>query len=388
VARAVKSGPARSAKRAPRRRAVVRPEEDAAWMQRALELASRSRGRTAPNPTVGCVIVSPHGEVLAEGHHEGPGSRHAEAVALDWLGGKAKGATMYVTLEPCTHYGRTPPCTPAVIAAGVARVVVGTEDPHPGHGGGIAALRRARISVDRALVDECDAANRPFLTWVHHGRPAFTLKAAITLDGKIATVKGQSKWITGAEARAEVYRLRDIHDAVLVGVGTVLADDPQLTSRLPGSRDPVRIVVDSRLRTPPTARLLPRSGRGPRTIIATTDRARESRARALAAAGAEVWRFRARGGGKVPLDRLAARLGKEGLTSVLVEGGGTVHAAMLEARLADELVLYIAPKIVGGPAPSWVGGAGVRSLASAHGFRFAGPVERVGDDLRLTAVRT
>lgn len=366
---------------------MTQRELDAQHMRRALELATKWRGRTAPNPIVGCVIVDARGRVIAEGAHRGAGTKHAEIHALDKLGGKAKGATMYVTLEPCTHHGRTPPCTPVVQAAGLARIVVGTEDPIDGHGGGMAQLRRAGIAVSRARVAECDAANRPFLTWAVHGRPAFTLKAALTLDGKIATVKGESKWITGEAARADVHRLRDTHDAVLVGVGTVLADDPKLTARIAGARDPMRIVLDSQLRTPPRAQLLPKR-RGPRTIIATTDRAPAAAERALVRAGAEVWRFPATKHGYVPLDRLATALGATNtMTSVLVEGGGEVHASFLQYGLADEVVLYIAPTVVGGPAKTWVGGKGVATLASAYRFQFEGPPQLVGTDLMVRAVR-
>jgi diaminohydroxyphosphoribosylaminopyrimidine deaminase / 5-amino-6-(5-phosphoribosylamino)uracil reductase len=362
-------------------------ERDEKFMKRALELANKWRGRTAPNPVVGCVIVDARGKLLAEGAHRGPGTKHAEIVALDKLGGKARGATMYVTLEPCTHQGRTPPCTPVVQAAGLTRVVVGSQDPFPGHGGGMSRLRRAKIAVARALVDECDEANRPFLTWAVHQRPAFTLKAAMTLDGKIATVRGESKWITGEVARAHVHQLRNTHDAVLVGVGTVLADDPQLTARFKGARDPMRLVLDSELRTPPNAKLLP-VREGPRTIIATTDTAAADRERALVSTGAEVWRFPATSNGKVPLDRFVAALGKtNAMTSVLVEGGGEVHASFLEHGFVDELALYVAPKVVGGPAKSWVGGAGVLSLSSAYGFRFVGEPVRLGNDLVLRAVR-
>ncbi|HEX3765647.1 MAG TPA: RibD family protein, partial [Kofleriaceae bacterium] len=241
----------------------------------------------------------------------------------------------------------------------------------------------------------CDRANRPFFTWAQHGRPAFTLKAAITLDGKIATVTGRSKWITGEAARADVMRLRDTHDAVLVGVGTVLADDPRLTVRRPGGREPsgrdptgrnpVRIVVDSRLRTPPSARVVP--GRsGPRTVIACGPAAPAAREAALVARGAEVWRLRAHRDGRVDLRALAARLGKAGVTSVLVEGGGEIHAYMMERGLADELVLYVAPKVVGGPAKTWVGGAGLASLAAAYRFVPDGAPVSLAGDLRLTYV--
>jgi diaminohydroxyphosphoribosylaminopyrimidine deaminase/5-amino-6-(5-phosphoribosylamino)uracil reductase len=365
-------------------REAARAIIDRAYMERALELAEAHRGRTAPNPIVGCVIVDRDGALLAEGAHVAAGRAHAEAAALATCGGRADGGTMYVTLEPCTHHGRTPPCAPAVIASGVARVVVGSEDPAAGHGGGLAALRRAGVRVDRALVDACDAANRPFFTWATKKRPAFTLKAAITLDGKIATVHGHSKWITGEAARRDAHRLRDTHDAILVGIGTVLRDDPQLTARIPRARDPVRVVVDSKLRTPADARLLPRR-RGPRTIVATRDDAPVAKERALVRAGAEVWRFAGRGD-RVPMERLARALGDAGLTSVLVEGGGEIHASLLAARLADELVLYVASRVVGGPAPSWVGGDGVATLGAAHGFGFTS-CERVGEDLRVTAIR-
>ncbi|NVB81038.1 MAG: bifunctional diaminohydroxyphosphoribosylaminopyrimidine deaminase/5-amino-6-(5-phosphoribosylamino)uracil reductase RibD [Kofleriaceae bacterium] len=354
-------------------------------MRRALELAEQYRGRTSPNPIVGAVIVDRAGKVIAEGAHKGPGNKHGEAEALAKLGGKAPGGTLYVNLEPCTHQGRTPPCTPAVIASGVARVVIGSQDPFPGHGGGIAALRKAKIKVDRALVAESDAANRPFLTWAREERAAFTLKAAITLDGKIATVGGESQWITGEAARADVHRLRDLHDAVLVGVDTVIADDPRLSARLPGARDPVRVVVDSMLRTPPSSQLLPRK-KGPRTIIATTSRAPAAKENALVKAGAEVWRFDA-GTKRVPLKYLAMELADQGILSVLVEGGGEVHASLLASGLADEVVLYIAPKLVGGPAPSWVGGKGIRKLAEAYGLTFEGPPVLVGEDLKIRAVR-
>ncbi len=369
-----------------RRRSAADKERDAHFMARALELAERYRGRTAPNPIVGCVIVGPRGDVLAEGAHKGPGTRHGEIAALARLGYRAPGATLYVNLEPCTHEGRTPACLPVVRASGVARVVIGTEDPIPGHGGGIEALRRAGIAVSRALVDDCDAANRPFLTWAMHARPAFTLKAAITLDGKIATVKGQSKWITGELARADVHHLRDTHDAVLVGAGTVLADDPWLTSRLPKARNPMRIVLDGKLRTPPDAHLLP-GRRGPRTILATTEAASVAKERALVAAGAEVRRYKARRNGHVPLDRLVRDLADQDITSVLVEGGGEVHASFLQYGYADEVVIYIAPKIVGGPAPSWVGGKGIATLQAAHGLVFEGQPVQLGADLKLTAVR-
>lgn len=362
-------------------------EVDRAHMARCLELAARHRGRTSPNPIVGCVIVDHRGEVIAEGAHRGPGTDHAEIAALRKIAHRAPGATLYVNLEPCNHHGRTPPCAPAVRAAGVARVVIGVEDPVPGHGGGARVLRRGRIKVSSGVLAEaCARANRPFLTWAQLGRPAFTLKAAITLDGKIATVGGQSKWITGPLARADVMRLRDQHDAVMVGIGTVLADDPRLTARLPGARDPIRIVIDTHLRTPRAAHLLP--GRsGPRTIVVGSARAPAARERALLARGAEVWRVATHRDGRLDLAPLGAKLAAQGITSVLVEGGGELHAYMLERGLADELVIYVAPKIVGGPARSWVGGKGLTSLAAAYPFIFDGDPAPLGGDLRITAQR-
>ncbi len=360
---------------------------DEAFMARALRLAEKWRGRTSPNPIVGCVIVDRGGNIIAEGAHRGPGRKHAERDALDKLGGSAAGGTMYVTLEPCTHTGRTPPCAPAVIASRVARVVVGSEDPFPGHGGGIRDLKRAGITVARAHTAACDAANRPFFRWVQSGRPAITLKAAITLDGKIATATGQSQWITGELARRDAHQLRATHDAILVGIGTVIADDPRLTSRILGGRDPVRVVLDTALRTPLNARLLPKR-RGPRTIIATGENAPTSRATALANAGAEIWRFRVRRDGTIPLGALARRLGSQGILSLLVEGGAEVHASLLDQHLVDQLVLYIAPKVIGGRAPSWVAGSGVANLAAAYGFFPDGAPRQLGADLRYQLLPT
>jgi diaminohydroxyphosphoribosylaminopyrimidine deaminase/5-amino-6-(5-phosphoribosylamino)uracil reductase len=361
-------------------------EIDRVHMARCLELAGRYRGRTSPNPIVGCVIVDRAGKVIAEGEHHGPGTDHGEIAALRKLRWKAAGATLYVNLEPCNHHGRTPPCAPVVRDSGVARVVIGIDDPIPGHGGGIEVLRRARIKVSLGvLADACARANRPFLTWSQCHRPAFTLKAAITLDGKIATVSGLSKWITGPAARADVMRLRDEHDAVMVGIGTVLADDPQLSARRAGARNPVRIVVDTHLRTPPDAHLLPKKS-GPRTIIVAGMDAPAEREAALVARGAEIWRIETHRNGRIDLNPLGGMLADAGIASVLVEGGGELHAYLLEHRLADELVIYLAPKVVGGPAKSWVGGKGLASLTSAYKFSFDSDPLNLDGDLRITAV--
>lgn len=339
------------------------------WIDRCLELAERFRGRTSPNPIVGCVIEQ-DGAVLAEGAHRGPGTPHAEADALAKLGGRAPGATLWVNLEPCNHHGRTPPCAPAVLASGVTRVVVGARDPIADHAGGIDLLRAGGVQVDVLDDAACIEANRPFYTWARHKRCAFTLKAGMSLDGRIATAAGESKWITSEAARADAHRLRDTHDVVLVGINTVLADDPALTTRIPDGRDAVRVVVDSQLRTPASARVLS----GGRTIIATCSSG--------ALSGAELWRFP---DARVPLDALAVRLAEAGLLSVLVEGGATIHAALLASALADTLVFYAAPLLLGGTALPVIGGSSVPSLAAAPRFRFLSATP-LGPDIRLTAV--
>jgi diaminohydroxyphosphoribosylaminopyrimidine deaminase/5-amino-6-(5-phosphoribosylamino)uracil reductase len=367
---------------------------DEQHMARCLELARQAEGRTSPNPLVGCVIVDPAGVVVAEGFHRRPGAPHAEADALAPLGGRAPGCTMYVNLEPCNHRinRRTVPCAPAVGKAGITRLVLGMSDPIRSHAGGAAWLARQGVDVTRGVLRrECLELNRAFVTRARLGRPWFVLKAGMTLDGKVATRTGESQWITGPEARQDAHRLRDRLDAILVGVGTVLADDPQLTVRgVRGGRDPVRVVVDSRLRTPVSARLLPSNGSAARTIIATTEAAPRAREDRLRQAGAEVWRVGA--GPRVDLPALARQLAGADLNAVLVEGGADLHAAMIEADLADEVLLYVAPLVLGGRGAHaglpWVGGPGTDVLARAARFTFTGAPRQVGSDLLLTLRRT
>jgi diaminohydroxyphosphoribosylaminopyrimidine deaminase/5-amino-6-(5-phosphoribosylamino)uracil reductase len=326
---------------------------------------------------------------LAEGWHRRAGTAHAEADALAKVGGRAPGATMYVSLEPCAHRGggrRTAPCAPLIAASGIARLVYGLRDPYPGHGGGAAEVARAGIAVDGPILeDECARANAPFIVFATQRRAHVTLKAAMTLDGRIATASGESRWITGEAARADAHRRRDRADAILVGVGTVLADDPQLTTRgVRGGRDATRVVVDGKLRTPPNAALLA-SGSTAATLIATTRDAPARRAAALERAGAELLRLPSRQG-KIDLGALARALAERNLLAVLVEGGAETHAAFLDARLCDRLLLYIAPKVIGGVrAPSWVGGQGVLRLSDAVGFAIVGAPRRLGDDLLVVA---
>jgi diaminohydroxyphosphoribosylaminopyrimidine deaminase/5-amino-6-(5-phosphoribosylamino)uracil reductase len=351
-------------------------------MRRALRLAERARGRTAPNPMVGAVVVSGD-ESVSEGYHHRAGEPHAEILALRAAGERARGATLYVTLEPCCHHGRTPPCTDAVLAAGVRRVVAATLDPFPKvAGGGVATLRAAGVEVTVGVLEaEARRQNEAFRKAVTGGLPFVTLKAAMTLDGKIATVTGDSRWVTGEVARRHVHRLRDHHDAILVGIGTVRADDPLLTARLPRARDPVRVVVDARADLPLNSQIGATLATV-RTLVAVTEAAPPSRRDALAAAGAEVLALPA-DGGRVDLRALMEALVRRELHSVLVEGGAEIHASLLAAGLVDKVILYVAPKLIGGrEAPGPVGGPGIARMNDAiplHDLR----VRRFGADLAV-----
>jgi diaminohydroxyphosphoribosylaminopyrimidine deaminase / 5-amino-6-(5-phosphoribosylamino)uracil reductase len=365
-------------------------EADERWMRHCLELARRAEGRTAPNPMVGCVIVDAEGDVLAEGFHARAGEAHAEVVALESIGMRAPGATMYVNLEPCRHTEkrRTSPCAPVVAQAGIARLVYGMLDPIAAHGGGAAWLAARGVKVTGAVLEaECARLNRGFITWAREGRPHLTLKAAMTLDGRIATRTGDSTWITGEEARRHAHEMRDRVDAIVCGVGTVIADDPRLTARVPGARDPTRVVVDARLDTPTSAKVLPKNSASPaRVVVATTAEAPAERERELADAGAEIWHLPG-AGGRVEVRALAERLGREELTTALIEGGAELHASFVSAGLADELLLYVAPLALGGEGgKGWLGGSGAERLADAPRFSFAEEPERVGDDLVLRLV--
>lgn len=356
-------------------------DHDERFMRQALTLAERARGLTSPNPLVGALVVK-DGVVAGEGFHPEAGAPHAERLALAAAGAAARGATLYVTLEPCVHHGRTPPCVPAVLEAGIRRVVVGIKDPNPQvSGAGVAALARAGAEVRvGCLEDEARRLNRPFFTWIVERRPFATLKVAMSLDGKIAGWDRASRWITGDEARLEGHRLRSQADAIVVGIGTILADDPQLTVRLepPWPREPYRVVVDSHGRTPLAARVL-ESGRPERTLIAVTEAASSDRLRALEARGARVLRLPSRDG-RVSLPALATELARREITALLLEGGSEVNAAFLEAGLVDRVVAFVAPLLLGGrQAPSALGGAG-RTLKEA--FRLTSMTARpVGEDL-------
>jgi diaminohydroxyphosphoribosylaminopyrimidine deaminase/5-amino-6-(5-phosphoribosylamino)uracil reductase len=354
------------------------------FMRIALEEAARGLGRTSPNPVVGAILVK-GGRVIARGYHKKAGTPHAEVVAIEAAGARARGADLYTTLEPCDHFGRTPPCTQAILEAGIRRVIYGSSDPNPlVNGKGVRRLQKQGVQVQGGVLEaEADHLNRPFFKLIRTGLPYVTLKAATTLDGKLATTTGDSRWVTGEPARALVHRLRDQVDAILVGVNTVLRDDPQLTTRLPDGltgHDPVRVVLDSQLRLPLKAKLLSLPGR---TVVATTASEDSPRARRLKAAGAEVWTLPARAE-KVELKALLKRLAKAGLLHLLVEGGAEVFGSFLQARLADELLLFLAPKLVGASGLTWSGELAIRQMSKAQSLGGL-KLEQLGEDLLVRA---
>jgi len=352
---------------------------DRAFMKRALTLARR--GRTSPNPMVGAVVVR-DGRIVGEGYHPRAGEPHAEVFALDRAGALAKGADLYVTLEPCCHQRRTPPCTEAVIRSGVRRVFAAMTDPNPEVGGmGIEILRSAGIEVQVGLMEsEARKLNEAYIKRVTSGLPFVLWKAAMTLDGKIATRTGDSRWITGERARKEAHRLRSKYDAVLVGVGTVLADDPELTARgIRGAANPLRVVADSNASTPPRARVLSAAAE---TLIAVTRKASEAQVEALHKAGAGMLVL-PDSGGRVDLRALMAELADRGLNSVLLEGGGELAASMLDLGLVDRGLIFIAPKIVGGrSAKTPIEGEGIELMSRALGVSRP-RIRRFGDDTAL-----
>lgn len=355
---------------------------DRRWMRAALAEARRAEGQTRPNPPVGAVLVR-DGRLLGAGFHRAAGRPHAEVEAFAACTEDPAGATLYVTLEPCSTHGRTPPCTDRIAAAGVRRVVIATVDPNPRHvGRGIDVLRAAGIEVEvGVLTREADALLDPFGKWITTGRPFVTLKMAQSLDGAIADVAGRSQWITGPRARDEVQRMRRRVDAVMVGAGTVVADDPSLLCRLADAPPTLhRVVVDGRGRTPPTARVLT-DGEAARTTIATTEACPEATRAAWEAAGVRVWTLPQAGDGRVDLCALLAKAGAEGWLHVLCEGGATLAGALVGAGLVDELRLFVAPVVLGGRQANTFGNTAF-ALATAPRFRIVAQ-RRFGTDLML-----
>lgn len=361
-------------------------DEHTEHMGRALGLAERGWGRTSPNPMVGAMLVQGD-RVVGEGWHEGPGTAHAEAMALAGAGASARGATLYCTLEPCDHTGRTGPCTRSLIEAGIARAFVATGDPNPlVDGRGFKALQDAGVQVHSGLLaDRARRLNEAFERHVTTGMPFVALKMASSLDGKTAAADGTSKWITGEAARADVQRLRAWSDAVVVGAGTASADDPALSLRDPRysqARPPLRVLVDTAGRTPATGRLF--DGGAP-TLVATSDRTSDERMDEWTRAGSEVLVLPCDVAGGVSLTALIEALGKRDAQAVLVEGGATLAWSFVRDRLVDKIILFMAPKLIGGSeAPGVLMGGGSASLGEAFALRFDS-VERIGDDLRLEA---
>lgn len=352
------------------------------FMRLALREAHKGLGRTSPNPAVGAVLVR-GGRVIARGHHARAGGPHAEVVALRAAGARARGADLYTTLEPCDHHGKTPPCSKAILTAGVRRVFVGSRDPNPlVNGRGIARLERAGVAVAKdVLRDECDRLNAHWFTFITERRPHVTLKAAVTLDGRLATRTGDARWVTGEAARGWVHRLRDRVDAVLVGAGTARADDPQLTTRLPRGRgrDPVRVVLDTDLTLPDRLKLL-----HPRSAAPTLVAHASSRRRTFGP-GVEPLRCRRARGGGVDLRDLLAKLAARGITHLLVEGGAAVHARFLAEGLVDRVAIVVAPKIAGADGIPLVAARGPARMADALQLSQV-QVERLGDDVLVTGV--
>ncbi len=358
---------------------------DLQWMARALTLAARGRGLTSPNPMVGAILVR-DGAMLAERFHERAGGAHAEAAALAEAGERARGAILYVTLEPCNHVGRTPPCVDAIIRAGVRRVVSATRDPNPRvKGGGTAALATAGVEVTTPCLErEARDLNRAFFTAVERQRPHVTVKWAMTLDGKIASFDRRSQWITGEAARQEGHRLRSQSDAIVTGIGTVLADDPALTVRLaqPWPREPYRVVVDSRARLPLDAKLL-QTGSRSRVLVAVGEAAAPQRLATLESAGVTVLACKSREG-RVDVADLGARLLALDVTAVLLEAGSELTGAFVQAGLVDRVAAFVAPTLLGGAdAPTSVGGPG---LALANALRLTNMTVRpIGTDWLIEA---
>jgi diaminohydroxyphosphoribosylaminopyrimidine deaminase/5-amino-6-(5-phosphoribosylamino)uracil reductase len=354
-------------------------------MERALRLAERGRGLVSPNPLVGAVVVR-DGRVVGEGWHRGPGTAHAEIEALAAAGDGARGAVLYTTLEPCDHFGRTGPCTQAIIEAGIARVVSAMPDPNPVvDGRGHARLEGAGIEVATDLLrSDAERLNAAYAKHIRTGLPFVTWKMAASLDGKVAARDGTSRWITGEAARRDVHRLRAAADAIVVGAGTALADDPSLTVRDPdyAGRPPVRVLVDGRGRVPATGDLF---GDEAPTLVATTEAAPAERRDEWARAGAEVVTFEAEGGGLVSFDALVRHLGKRDVQSILLEGGPTLAWSAVQDGHVDKVVVYLAPRLIGGDdAPTVLGGRGFAPIAEALALRIR-LFDALGEDLRVEA---
>jgi diaminohydroxyphosphoribosylaminopyrimidine deaminase/5-amino-6-(5-phosphoribosylamino)uracil reductase len=354
---------------------------DEDYMRQALELARRGLGRTSPNPAVGALLVK-DGKIIGRGYHEKAGENHAEINALDDAGEAANGSTMYVTLEPCRHYGKTPPCVDAIKKAGISRVVMAMRDPNPVAEGGLEELQESGIKTEVGIMeDESKRLNEAYLKYVEKKMPFVIIKSAMSADGKIATKAGESKWLTGDDARRYVHEMRGKVDAVMVGVNTVIKDDPLLTCRAPGGRNPIRVVVDSKLRTPSHAQILNKDAK---TIILTTKhaptpsmtRAESPHVKVLVVDGKDE---------EVDLKKAMRALAGENITSIMIEGGGEINASALRAGIVDKILFFIAPKIIGGKGSvNIVGGGGVDSIREAIQLENMS-ITKIGADYLLEA---
>lgn len=357
-------------------------DKDTYFMQMALELAEKGRGAVAPNPMVGAIIVK-DGRIIGAGYHEKFGEGHAEVNAIRSATEDVAGATIYVTLEPCSHYGKTPPCSDKIIEKKIGRVVIAALDPNPlVSGRGVKKLQAAGIEVVTGiLAEESSRLNEIFMKYIVAKEPFVVMKAAMSLDGKIATRTGESQWITGPAARERVHQLRSALSGIMVGVQTVITDDPQLTSRIPGGKNPLRIIVDSTLLIPLEAKVLQNQELA-KTIIATTERADRNKAALLEAAGIELLTVPAKDG-RTDLKALMRALGERGIDSILLEGGATLNFSALQAGIVDKVQIYIAPKLIGGEtAKTPVGGEGIEKLSQAFGVLDL-KASSVGEDILL-----
>ncbi len=366
--------------------------KDEFYMRRALELAKKGAGHVSPNPMVGAVIVKDD-EIIAEGYHEKYGELHAERNAIKHAKEKGydadtlAGSTIYVTLEPCCHYGKTPPCTEAIIENRISRVVIGSKDPNPlVSGGGVKQLKDAGIEViSGVLEEECDRLNEIFFHYIKEKKPFVLMKYAMTADGKIATKTGLSQWITSEEARKKVHEYRNLYSAIAVGIGTVLADDPLLTCRISSGRNPVRVICDSKLRIPFDSQIVKTAGEVKTIIACKKDSDDSEKQRMLEEAGCEILTLSEDMDGHMNLNELMEELGKRGIDSLLIEGGGALNWSALKSNIVNKIHTYIAPKFFGGAAATPVSGDGVDSPDEAFTFKIRS-VEMIGSDILIESV--
>lgn len=361
--------------------------KDIEFMKLALKEARKGIGRTSPNPAVGAVVVK-NGKVVGKGYHRQAGTPHAEVNALDAAAGETKGSTLYVTLEPCNHIGRTQPCTKAILNSGIKRVVVGMLDPNPAvNGGGCDYLAGCGLSVSSGVLDkQCQEINRPFVKHITTGMPWVIIKAGVSIDGRIATNTGHSSWITNEQSRLQVHRLRNHTDAIMVGIGTALADDPSLTTRLPNrrGRDPLRVILDTRLRLSPTAKILQQDSSADTWVFCGPD-TDSAKVGVLEDAGATIKSVPVTENGLLDLKAVLTALGKAQITSVLVEGGSLVHGELLRFGLADEAYIFVAPIFIGADGMPLISDIGVDAVQDSRRFETV-QTRRFGNDVLINGL--